>query len=228
MRQPLILSYYSLLPSDADAADSLPFAAPGIDAFQRAVEARYFPGTLAKLLESHSAEIRQAATLALGRVGTMQMNRAVARRLHDEDPIVRGFAAEALWAIWFRADSPENNAELRRLSTLERDTGDDPLPGLDALAERCPRFAEVFNQRAIVYFRRGEFALSVADCDRVLRINPVHFGAASGMGQCFMKLRRFRAALRSFRRARRINPNLEGVREAISSLERMLGEEGKR
>ena len=32
----------------------------------------------------------------------------------------------------------------------------------------------------------------------------------------------------NFRRANRINPNLDNVRDAIQSLERMLGEEGKR
>jgi hypothetical protein len=48
------------------------------------------------------------------------------------------------------------------------------------------------------------------------------------MGQCFLKLNKLRAALRIFRRANRINPNLENVREEIQSLERLLGEEGKR
>ena len=61
-----------------------------------------------------------------------------------------------------------------------------------------------------------------------MRLNPHHFGAASGMGQCFMKQKKLRAALRIYRRANRINPNLDGIRDAIQSLERMLGEEGKK
>ena len=36
--------------------------------------------------------------------------------------------------------------------------------------------------------------------------------------------RKLRAALRAYRRAYRINPNLDGVEEVIQSLERMLGE----
>ena len=39
---------------------------------------------------------------------------------------------------------------------------------------------------------------------------------------------KLRAALRSYRRAARINPHLEGVRQAIESLEKILGEEGKK
>jgi Tfp pilus assembly protein PilF len=84
----------------------------------------------------------------------------------------------------------------------------------------------VYNQRAIAYFRLGDMAKALADCERVLRLNPYHFGAASGMAQCFMKQKKLRAALRMYRRANRINPNLDGVKQVIDSLERMLGEKG--
>ena len=69
---------------------------------------------------------------------------------------------------------------------------------------------------------------AIADCEKTLRLNPCHFGAACGMGQCFMKQKKLRAALRIYRRANRINPNIDTVRESIQSLERMLGEEGKK
>ena len=93
---------------------------------------------------------------------------------------------------------------------------------------KAPRFAEAFNQRALYHYHRGDYVKAIGDCEKALRLNPCHFGAASGMGQCFMKQKKLRAALRIYRRANRINPNLEMVREAIQSLERMLGEEGKR
>ena len=48
------------------------------------------------------------------------------------------------------------------------------------------------------------------------------------MAQCCLQLRKNRAALKAFRAALRINPNLDGVRQAIQSLEKTLGEEGKR
>ncbi len=43
-----------------------------------------------------------------------------------------------------------------------------------------------------------------------------------------MKQKRLRAALRAYRRAYRINPNLDSIRQAILSVERMLGEEDRR
>ena len=125
---------------------------------------------------------------------------------------------------------PDNNHELQRLMELIEADGnaDEILKGFEDLIRKSPRFAEAYNQRAIYHYQRGDFAKSIRDCEKVLRLNPHHFGAASGMGQCFMQQKKLRAALRIYRRANRINPNLDGIREAIQSLERMLGEEGKR
>jgi Tfp pilus assembly protein PilF len=85
-------------------------------------------------------------------------------------------------------------------------------------------FAEAFNQRAVLHFRLGQFREAIADCQRALELNPHHFGAAAGMAQCYMKLKKPRAALRSFRNALRINPNLEDVAETIRALEDVLGD----
>jgi tetratricopeptide (TPR) repeat protein len=102
------------------------------------------------------------------------------------------------------------------------------LSRYDALLQNAPQFAEAYNQRAILYFRLGELSRSIADCEKVLRMNPYHFGAAGGMAQCYMKQKKFRAALRTYRRTYRINPNMDGISQVIQSLEQMLGEEGKK
>lgn len=233
MRPPLILDYYQLLPEQTPEAEPRHWARAyrkALQKFHHAVAARYQEATLEKLLGDRTPEVRQAATLALGLLGSMKSSATLAARLHDEDPVARELAADALWSIWFRADTPAHNKELQRLMQLEV-VGVNPtdvLAGFDALIRKAPRFAEAYNQRAILYFRLGEYAKAIADCERVLRLNAHHFGAASGMGQCFMKQKKLRAALRAYRRANRINPNLDGVRETIASLEKMLGGEGKR
>jgi len=231
VRQPLLLDYFNDLP-DRKAGDSSRQAAHrirrGLNRFKKAVEGRYNEASLERLLFCPSPEVRQAAVLALGLTGTMKMNPYLAYRLHDEDPIVSELAADALWSVWFRADTNENNQELQRLMKLkvDEDSAIQVLAGFRALIEKSPRFAEAYNQRAIVYFRLGDLAKSIADCEKVLRLNPYHFGAAGGLAQCFMKQKKLRAALRIYRRANRINPNLDGVKQVIDSLERMLGEKG--
>ena len=233
VRDPLLLQYYQLLPgsrADGHEADTTREFRKGLSRFKRAITARYNEATLQRLLRWQGPEVRQAAVLALGLVGTIKMNPNLAACLHDDDPTVRRLAGEALWSIWFRADTPENNAELQRVMLLRLDeVGVEVIRAeFDALLRKAPRFAEVYNQRGIFHFRCGIYARAAADCDRALRLNPCHFGAASGLGQCFMKQKKLRAALRGFRRALRINPNLDGVRQTITSIERALGEEGKR
>ena len=234
MTTALLLGFYQDLPERAAGESASAWQRryeAGLDKFQQKVLARYSEGTLERLLDATHSQTRQAAVLALGLCGSMTNNRALAGMLHDEDPAVRQMASEALWSIWFRAGAPEHCDELQRLvglaSSKETDL-DALLPGFDDLIKQAPDFAEAYNQRAIIYFRLGHIAKSIKDCERALKLNPHHFGAAGGMAQGYLKQRKLRAALRAYRRSFRINPNLDGVRQAILSLERTLGEEGKR
>jgi tetratricopeptide (TPR) repeat protein len=224
----LLVEYYNELPEprgDEPKAWETRLRA-ALESFKRKAAERYNEGTLQRLLDSGDSRTRRAAVLALGLTGTMHSNGAVAPLLHDEDPAVRQFAADALWSLWFRAGSEVHNQELQRVMRI-RDTKK-KLAGFTALVQKAPDFAEAFNQRAILYFHLEELQKSIADCERVLKLNPYHFGAQAGMAQCYVKLGKPRPALRAFRNALRINPGMEGVEETIRALENALGEEGKK
>ena len=66
-----------------------------IEAFHRNVSARYTEGTLARLARSGNIQDRRAAILALGLIGSFQVNETVARALRDPDPGVRNLAHSA-------------------------------------------------------------------------------------------------------------------------------------
>ncbi len=93
----------------------------------------------------------------------------------------------------------------------------------EALATRliadAPGFAEAYNQRAIIYFEQRRFAESARDCQRVLSVNPYHFGAMSGLAQCQMGLDQPAEALKTLRRALRLQPYSEGLRKSLKFLE---------
>jgi tetratricopeptide (TPR) repeat protein len=219
-----ILEYYRRLPQLEPADDPDLWAARMHDAlrlYRRDVSAKYSEGTLQRLITHPQVETRRSAILALGLLGTMASNGALAVGLHDEDQKTARMAADALWQLWFRGGTEEQNADLQRLLHLPDFL--QILAGLDELIREAPDFAEVYNQRAILYFRRGEFTRSIADCERALALNPFHFGAQSGMGQCYMKLRKPRAALRAFRQALQTNPTLIHLSETIDALERSEG-----
>ena len=225
----LLVEYYQRIPGRRTKDDAETWRKrqeEGRQKFLHLARKRYNEGTLLRLLESTDAKARRASLLALGQFGSMEGNAAVAARLKDADAEARRLAAEALWALWFRADDEANNRELQRLVRL-RDR-EKAVAGLDALVQKCPRFAEAYNQRAIHYFRMKQFERSIADCEKVLQLNPCHFGALNGMAQCYMQLRKHKAALRAFRAALRINPHLDGVAETIRALENALGEEGRK
>jgi tetratricopeptide (TPR) repeat protein len=225
MREPRLVTFFKEIP------DPCPFESPeewttrlraALERYRRLVTEVYTEPTLVRLLNSPDPVCRRAAVLALGLVGAMTCNDALSRRLYDDDPMVKQLAGDALWAIWFRAAGREHCESLQRIVTggEARST----LRDLDVLISRTGDYAEAYNQRAILYYKLGEFRRAAADCETVLKLNPHHYGAAAGMAQCYLRLNRPRAALGAFRAALEINPNLDDVGQAVKALEEMLGE----
>ncbi len=217
---PLLVVYFNAFLADRD-----------LDAFRGRVTARYSEGTLDRILaDSPDALARRGAVLALGlegRFGTS--NKTLGRALRDPDPGVRSMAEDALWSLWFRADTPENNATLeavRDLIGLGR--LDQAVSQANQLVAAAPSFAEAYNQRALAYYMQGRLAESARDCRETLKRNPVHFGAISGLAKCQLGLNRPREALETLRQALRITPYSEPLREAVKALEAEIGPEGAR
>ncbi|VTR96700.1 tetratricopeptide repeat protein [Tuwongella immobilis] len=226
MSVPKLRELYEQLPQARQSDDAEDWAVRMRGAyadFKEQVLRRYTEGTLQRLLTSDDNLTRRAAVDALGLIGSMACVRDLAERLHDEDPIIVGMTEQALWTIWFRGDSPEEADRLDGILRLENPRR--VLTGLDELVARSPNFAEAINQRAIVYFGMKDYARSIDDCRRVLQLNPHHFGAQAGMGQCYLKLRHWRDALHAFELALRIHPGMDGVKENIRLLREAIGED---
>jgi tetratricopeptide (TPR) repeat protein len=222
---PLLVESFAKLPQPRPGDDPDLLQA-GIQAamreFRDEVRQKYTEGTLQRLLTDGDDLARRAAALALGFEGTMRSNAALTAALRDDDPSVRQFAADSLREVWLRGEAADHGPRLQQ--ALASPDHARVVAALDALIREVPDFAEAYNQRAVVYFQRGEFRRSAADCEAVLRLNPAHFGAAAGLGQCYLRLNRPRAALRAFRQALAIHPGLDEVREAVRELEAALGE----
>lgn len=205
----LLIAYYEELLAGED-----------VDAFKQQVRSRYAESTLCRIARGGDPMSRRAALLSLGLVGTMESNAVVASALADEDGSVREIAEKALWSLWFRADSPENNAALEKISKLiGRGRTESAIVQATELIGRSPDFAEAYNQRAIALFAEGRFAESAEDCRRVLDRNPYHFGAMGGLAQCYMRLGRREEALEVYRRASRLQPHDLGLRQLIRFME---------
>src|SRR5690606_13752579 len=95
------------------------------------------------------------------------------------------------------------------------------LAVLDEVIERAPDFAEGWNTRATLLYEMDEYDRSLADCEEVLKREPRHFGALSGMGMIGIAQDNYKGALAAYRRALDINPHLLG-REIVEALERKV------
>jgi tetratricopeptide (TPR) repeat protein len=217
---PLLLEFYERLPELHPGDDEEMWATGAQEAikeFRTAVRERYSEGTLQRLLNTTDIPTRRAAVLALGLIGTIDSNAAVAAMLRDADPLIQRFASDSLWELWFRGGSPEQNWRLQQAARQTDSTV--ARTDLDDLIREAPTFAEAYNQRAIWFFKRGEFTRAIEDCETVMRLNPFHFGAAAGLGQCLLKLKKHRAALRAFQQAYDLNPTLDHLNDTIRQLE---------
>ena len=146
-------------------------------------------------------------------------------RLRDESALVRSYAEQALWLLWSRL----GNAEIDRLmarGTEAMQAGEhrEAIRIFSDVIRAKPEFAEGWNRRATVYYLAGEFERSIADCQEVLKRNPRHFGALSGLGQIYSQLEEWRKALEWYRRALEVNPNMLGVEMNVRMIEEKLRE----
>lgn len=131
----------------------------------------------------------------------------------------------AIWAIWFEVEEEEIAtllAEGERAMHARRFS--DAIAKFDAVVEAAPDFAEGWNRRATAYYMIGDYEASIADVDRVLELEPRHFGALSGLGQIFAAQGQLEAAIEAFEYALQVNPHMPGPRLNIEYLRERLGQ----
>ena len=187
------------------------------------VSKRYASGTLQRLAQHPSREVRRAAVLALGFIGQYDANHTLGRALLDGDRTVRMLAENGIRAVWTRAGSDAEQEELSVIVRLNAaQLQKEAIARATKLIERAPWFAEAWYQRAAAHFALGRLVESIRDCHQALEINPYLFVAATSMGQAYLELHNSVSALECFRRALRLNPDLEGVRVQVAHLKRTV------
>jgi tetratricopeptide (TPR) repeat protein len=195
-------------------------------AFVKAVSEKYLPGTLERLAIGGNHVLRRAAVMAVGFLGDYSHNPILGRALNDDDRGVRLLADSGIRQLWRRDGNLRQQRQMARLCRLnQNDQYADAIREATALIDDAAHFAEAWNQRAVAQFALRRFEDAANDCHQTLEMNAYHFGAAVGMGHCYLQLDEPFAALENFRRALGLNPDLEDVRGHIELLERTL--EGK-
>jgi tetratricopeptide (TPR) repeat protein len=127
--------------------------------------------------------------------------------LKNPDASVREQATKKLWRIWFQQKGVYGLEKIDQSQKL-LDAGEitEAEAMLTQLIQEQPDFAEAWNRRAFLYYSMGEYRKSLADCQMVIQINPVHFGALHGIGLCYAALGKYAKAIKAFKRALEIQP----------------------
>lgn len=126
---------------------------------------------------------------------------------------------QKIWALWFEAPAPKA-AELFKAGRAAGEAGDvqQALAAFSELVDEFPDFAEGWNQRAIVRFMQGDLDGALEDVEQTLKLEPRHFGALSGRGQCYLHMQRLPEALKALEAAQAINPWADSVNKQVEML----------
>ena len=129
-----------------------------------------------------------------------------------------------IWAIWTRYpdDQAINRQMDRAIKMMNAGRLDDAEAMFSAIISRKPAFAEAWNKRATVRFFRGDDAGSANDILQVIKLEPRHFGALSGLGMIKVRDGDLQGALQAYRAAQRINPFLPNIEVIIDKLGQRL------
>ena len=174
-------------------------------------------------LKNADTATRAEGVVWIANRGTMADAPLLHERLRDESALVRNFAEQGLWLLWTRSGDAAIDALMAKATeAMEAGRYEEAIQLLDQIVTKKPDFAEGWNRRATVYYLAGELRKSIADCDQVLKRNPGHFGALSGLGQIYLQLQDEETALKWFRRALEVNPNMLSVEMNVRMLEERL------
>jgi tetratricopeptide (TPR) repeat protein len=180
-------------------------------------------------LEDAATERRAEAVVWVANHGTMQDQPLLLRRLRDDSPFVRGFAEQGLWLLWARSgEAAIDRLMAQGVEEMQAGRHRRAIATFGEVIRRRPDFAEGWNKRATARFLAGDYRGSIADCGEVLKRNPLHFGAISGYGQIYFRLRQYDKALEWWRRALEVNPNMTGVEASILEVEELIRERRRR
>ncbi len=133
----------------------------------------------------------------------------------------------AIERAWLQSGSDTADLLMQRtLQAMKKKNYKLALQLLDKMVVIEPGWAEIWNQRATARYYEDNPDGAVADIAEALSREPRHFSALVGLGLILRRANQEQMALKVFRRAVQINPQLEDIKKTIEKLE--LSVEGQK
>lgn len=140
-----------------------------------------------------------------------------------QNPVEARQLERKIWETWAHSGSDTLDALMKGgMTVMEQGDHARAEQIFSQMIELNPDFAEAYNKRATVRFLALDYAGSVADIERTLKLEPRHFGALSGLGTIMERLDNLPEALKAYRRALAANPHLQDAPEKLKELRRRI------
>lgn len=124
-----------------------------------------------------------------------------------------------VWEAWLHSGSPTVDILMKRgVEALEGGEADLAREMFDKVIAIKPDYAEGWNRRALMFFTAGKYDEAIADLEQTLRLQKRHFGAWVGLARIFESIGRPQAALKAYREALKIHPQLTAAKDAVKRL----------
>ncbi|MDA7425281.1 tetratricopeptide repeat protein [Thalassococcus lentus] len=124
---------------------------------------------------------------------------------------------------WSKSGSPAMDLLLKRgHDALEVKQVDAALEHFRALTDHAPEFAEGWHGLALAYFQAERFGPAMDALERVLALNPQHFGALRGVGAIHEQTGKQALAYDAYERVQEMRPHDEDITKALERLEKTV------
>jgi len=137
---------------------------------------------------------------------------------------VAAIVEQEIWSLWSTHPTDEKlTARLEEGSMFVRNQ--QPNRARDIFTEVIKldeNWAEAWNKRATVLYILGEYQKSQDDIDKVLELEPRHFGALAGQGMVNIKLKNYEKAIRSYEEAQEIYPSMKTPEAMIKQMKEII------
>ncbi len=144
----------------------------------------------------------------------------------ERDPDTARGIADRIRREWQDSGSPTVNLLIRWADKAVADEKN--VAALDFLDEAIrlrPDYVEGWNRRATLHFKLGNYRKSMSDINRVLAIEPRHFGAIAGMAAIMGETGRDTMALEAWERFLELYPSERRAQKELGELaEKLTGQ----
>jgi tetratricopeptide (TPR) repeat protein len=151
--------------------------------------------------------------------GNLNLDRLFAALKVAPDDESAKYVENRIWALWIATDSDTTTLLMSRVKTaVDAKDLDLGIKLLTAIINIKPDYIEAWNRRATLYYMKKDFDDSLVDIHEVLKREPRHFGALSGLGMIMQEIGDDKHALDAFRRALAVHPHLEKIPDLVKQL----------